>query len=199
MSSNSPTGLTMPRLAIAVSANYRQVIGLMARARSSLILFALTLLSVCNSGVAEETLERESQITAAYLYHFTKFTKWPTVSPVFGYCVYDDAHFTHLLQQTYNGKTIGDADIDVKNINSQSKLDDCQLIYFPAPGPADFLKKISKYPILSVGSQKDFIELGGIIYLFEEEQKIRFYVNNDAATNAGLKISSQLLRLSKEP
>ncbi|MGZ5052091.1 MAG: YfiR family protein [Methylobacter sp.] len=171
----------------------------MAPARRGVILITLASLSVCNIGVAEETLERESQITAAYLYHFTKFITWPAVSPVFHYCVYDDAHFTHLLQQTYDGKTIGDAGIDVKNINSQSKLDDCQLIYFPSPGSADFLRKISKYPILSVGSQKDFTELGGIIYLFEEDQKIRFYVNNDAATSAGLKISSQLLRLSKDP
>jgi len=167
--------------------------------RRSLILFALALLSVWNTSVAEEPPERESQITVAYLYDFTKFTEWPTVSAVFHYCVYDNANFTNLLQQTYSGKTIGDASIDAKNINSQSKLDDCQLIYFPEPGPADFLKKVSQYPILSVGSQKDFTELGGIIYLYEEYQKIRFYVNNATATNAGLKISSQLLRLSKEP
>ncbi|MGZ5026906.1 MAG: YfiR family protein [Methylobacter sp.] len=171
----------------------------MSMTRRGLIFLSLALLSVCNTGIAEEALERESQITAAYLYHFTKFTEWPAVSPVFHYCVYDDAGFTNLLQQTYHGKTIGDAGIDVKNINSQSKLDDCQLIYFPDPGPADFLKKVSKYPILSVGSQKDFTELGGVIYLFEEDQKIRFYVNNAAAINAGLKISSQLLKLSKEP
>ena len=167
--------------------------------RRSLTLVALALLFAWNTSVAEESPERESQITVAYLYHFTKFTEWPTVSPVFHYCVYDDANFTDLLQQTYSGKTIGDASIEVKNISSQAKLDDCQLIYFPQPGPADFLKKASKYAILSVGTQKDFTELGGIIYLFEENQKIRFYVNNAAAANAGLKISSQLQRLSKEP
>lgn len=165
-----------------------------------LILVTLALLFAWNTtSVAEEPPERASQIIAAYLYHFTKFTEWPTVSPVFHYCVYEDANFADLLQQTYSGKTIGEASIDVKNISSQAKLDDCQLIYFPQPGPADFLRKASQYAILSVGNQKDFTELGGIIYLFEENQKIRFYVNNAAAVNAGLKISSQLLRLSKEP
>ncbi|MGZ4955235.1 MAG: YfiR family protein [Methylobacter sp.] len=199
MSSNRPTVFILLCLAIDLSANFQSEIRLASVMRRSLILFALALSSVWNTSVAEEQPERESQITVAYLYHFTKFTEWPTVSAVFHYCVYDNVNFTNLLQQTYSGRTIGDASIDVKNINSQSKLEDCQLIYFPEPGPADFLKKVSQYPILSVGSQKDFTELGGVIYLFEEDQKIRFYVNNAAATNAGLKISSQLLRLSKEP
>ncbi len=199
MSSNRLTVFTLLRLAIDLSANYQPVIRCASMMRRGLILFALAFLSVWDISVAEEPPERESQITVAYLYHFTKFTEWPAVSSVFHYCVYDNANFTNLLEQTYRGKTIGDASIDVKNINSQSKLDDCHLIYFPEPGPADFIKKISTYAILSVGSQKDFTELGGIIYLFEEDQKIRFYVNNAAAINVGLKISSQLLRLSKEP
>lgn len=159
----------------------------------------LALLSASDISVAEEAPVQESQITVAYLYHFTKFTEWPTVSPIFHYCVYEDANFADLLRQTYSGKTIGQASIAVKNISSQADLDNCQLIYFSQPGPADFLKKVSRHAILSVGIQKDFTELDGIIYLFEENQKIRFYVNNVAAANAGLKISSQLLRLSKEP
>lgn len=167
--------------------------------RRRLILIAWAFLSAWNTSIADELPERGAQITVAYLYHFTKFTEWPTVTPTFHYCVYEDANFADLLRQTYKGKTIGEASIVVKNINSQSKLDDCQLIYFSQPGPADFLKKASNYAILSVGNQKDFIELGGIIYLFEENQKIRFYINNAAAANAGLKINSQLLRLSKEP
>lgn len=154
---------------------------------------------VWHSVVAEESENRESQIATAYLYHFTKFTEWPTVLSVFHYCVYDDANFTDLLRTTYKGKNIGEAAIEVKNINSQTKLEDCQLIYFPNNSPADFLRKVSEHAILSVGIQKDFIENNGVIYLFVEDQKLRFYINNNVAINAGLKISSQLLKLSKEP
>ncbi|TRW94897.1 YfiR family protein [Candidatus Methylobacter oryzae] len=181
------------RFAIDLNINYRLVM------RCRLILVVWALLFASNSSIASQPSERESQITAAYLYHFTKFTEWPAVATTFHYCVYDDVGFTDLLRQTYQSKTIGEASIEVKNISTQSKLDDCQLIYFPGPGPADFLKKASNFPILSVGIQKDFIELGGIIYLFEENQKLRFYINNAAAANSGLKINSQLLRLSKEP
>jgi hypothetical protein len=169
----------------------------------SAIKFVLTLgclaLCVLNVAAAEEPSDRELQLEAAYLFHFTQFTEWPSISPVFHYCVYEDASFTELLQKIYNGKTIGEAQIDVKSINAQTQLDDCHLVYFPKTVPSDFLEKTHKYAILSVGMQKDFSKSGGIIYLFEEDQKLRFYIDNKAATDVGLKISSQLLKLSKEP
>lgn len=165
----------------------------------SLILVMLASLCSWNIGVAEESSVRELQVKVAYLYHFTKFTEWPTASPIFHYCVYQNADFADLLRQAYNHKTIGEAHIEVQNINAQTQLDDCQLIYFPQTAPADFLVKISQRAILSVGAQEDFTKLGGIIYLFEEDEKMHFYINNAAAMEAGLKISSQLLNLSREP
>ena len=165
----------------------------------SLILVVLASLCSWNVGVAEEASVRELQIKVAYLYHFTKFTEWPVVTPVFRYCVYQNADFADLLRQAYSNKTIGEIGIDVQNINSQTKLDDCQLIYFSQAAPTGFLEKINKLAILSIGTQEDFTKLGGIIYLFEEDQKMHFHVNNAAAIEAGLKISSQLLNLSREP
>lgn len=162
------------------------------------LMLAVLALSTWNGAVAEPS-EREQQITAAYLYHFIQFTEWPQKPAVFHYCVYDNVGFADLLRETYSDKTVGDASIDVNNINDKAKLEDCHLIYFSQIAPAGFLQKISQYAILSVGSQKNFIELGGIIYLFEADQKLRFYINNSAATNTGLAISSQLLKLSREP
>lgn len=161
------------------------------------LIFGVLVLFTWNTGAAEPS-EREQQITAAYLYHFIQFTEWPEKPVVFRYCVYENADFADLLRKTYSDKTIGDASIEVSNINEQ-KLDDCHLIYFSQPVSTGFLQKISKYAILSVGSQKNFTASGGIIYLFEQDQKLRFYINNTAATTTGLKISSQLLKLSREP
>jgi hypothetical protein len=86
----------------------------------------------------------------------------------------------------------------VQNITDKSNIDNCQLIYFPNKISSDLLTQMRKKPILSVGAQKNVLEQG-IIYLFEDEQKIRFFINNAAALVSGLKISSQLLSLSKEP
>ncbi len=148
---------------------------------------------------ADESFEREVKIKIAYLFHFNQFTEWTTKLPVFNYCVYENAHFSELLKQAYQGKKHGDMEIEIRNISAQSNVDNCQLIYFPNDISTDLLAKIRKKPILSVGTQKGFIEQGGIIYLFEENQKIRFFINNTGALAAGLKINSQLLALSKDP
>ena len=149
--------------------------------------------------IADESSEREVKIKIAYLFHFNQFTEWAIKLPVFNYCVYEDTHFTELLKQAYVGKKHGDTDIEVQNITAQSNVDNCQLLYFPNNISTDLLARIRKKPILSVGTQKNFVEQGGIIYLFEEDQKIRFFVNNTIASASVLKINSQLLALSKEP
>jgi hypothetical protein len=147
---------------------------------------------------ADEATERENKIKIAYLFHFSQFTEWAVTLPIFNYCVYDDAHFGLLLKQAYVGKILRNSKVEVINVTEKSNVDECQLLYFPDTVSTDVLARIRQKPILSIGSQKSFLEQG-IIYLFEDDQKIHFYINNAAALASGLKISSQLLLLSKEP
>jgi hypothetical protein len=147
---------------------------------------------------ADAETERENKIKVAYLFHFAQFTEWAEKSPGFTYCVYDDANFSQLLKESYAEKTLNGGEIRVNLINSDSSLNGCQLIYFPNNAPPNVLMKIARKPILTIGTQKNFIAQNGIIYMYEKDQKIRFYINNANAQEAGLKISSQLLALSKD-
>lgn len=147
---------------------------------------------------SDNSSDRENKIKIAYLFHFSQFTEWAMKLPIFNYCVYEDSHFAQLLKQAYAGKTLGSSQVDVQNVTDKSNLDECQLVYFPNQVSNELLTRIHNKPILSVGQQKNMIEQG-IVYLFEDDQKIRFYINNNSAIAAGLKISSQLLSLSKEP
>jgi hypothetical protein len=162
-----------------------------------LILFAC-ILFFGKPAFADEETERENKIKIAYLFHFSQFTEWTTKPSTFNFCIYDDISFSSLLKQAYVGKKLGDIPVNVQNITEKSNVDNCQLIYFPNLVSTELLSHLNKKPILSIGSQKNFVEQG-IIYLFEEEQKVRFFINNSVAIASGLKISSQLLSLSKEP
>jgi hypothetical protein len=158
---------------------------------------------VCNAfsyvyAFADTEVERTEKIKIAYLFHFSQFTEWAIKPPVFTYCVYENSHFSALLKQAYDGKTLGTSQIDVQDVNATSTFDSCQLLYFPGNVPADLLASIRKKPILTVGEQKNILDQG-IIYLFEDNQKIRFFINNTQALSVSLKINSQLLSLSKEP
>ncbi|MGB4498623.1 MAG: YfiR family protein [Methylococcaceae bacterium] len=148
---------------------------------------------------ADEENERENKIKIAYLFHFAQFTEWSLKSTNFTYCVYEDGDFSKLLKAAYSDKTLRGDEVNVRLINAESALTaNCQLIYFPSDAPQNLLTKMIKKPILTVGNQKNFIAQNGIIYMYEKDQKIRFYINNAIALEAGLKISSQLLALSKD-
>ena len=51
--------------------------------------------------------------------------------------------------------------------------------------------------VLSVGEMKNFVENGGMINFVTVKKKIYMEINIDTAQNAGLKISSMLLGVSK--
>ena len=57
----------------------------------------------------------------------------------------------------------------------------------------EFIKGMS---ILSVGDSSDFVNNGGIIRLFIENNKVKFDINQFAANDNGLKINSRLLELA---
>ena len=61
----------------------------------------------------------------------------------------------------------------------------------------DIIEIVRNSSVLTVADTDGFIEAGGIINLFTEENKIRFDINQVTAENTGLKIRSQLLRLAK--
>jgi hypothetical protein len=48
-----------------------------------------------------------------------------------------------------------------------------------------------------VGESENFVQQGGMIGFFLEDNKVRFEINLDAAERARLKISARLLALAK--
>jgi hypothetical protein len=53
--------------------------------------------------------------------------------------------------------------------------------------------------VLTVGETDHFTESGGMINFFVEGTKMRFQINKDAASSAGLKISAKLMSLASRP
>ena len=51
--------------------------------------------------------------------------------------------------------------------------------------------------VLTVGETNAFVEEGGIINFFLKDEQVQFGINNKAAREAGLYLSSRLLSLAK--
>ncbi len=77
---------------------------------------------------------------------------------------------------------------------------DCDVLFIGNVNPrimAAILNKVKGKPILTIGRSPEFLKMGGMINLVQTGPRFKLQVNVCAAREAGLTISSKLLKLSE--
>jgi hypothetical protein len=163
------------------------------------VLFAC-LLALC--GVAFSDRPSEYQVKAAYLYNFGKFVTWPpdaSVASEFDVCVLGADPFGTLLDTTVSDSTINGKRVIAKRIVRALDAAGCRVVFVAASQSqrlASDLSVLSKLHVLTVSDSPHFLERGGIIQFVFEGDRVRFAVNLTAAQQAGLTLSSELLKVA---
>ena len=147
----------------------------------------------------------EYQVKAAYLYNFAKFVTFPAQSfaadnTEFVIGVLGDDPFGQTLDQTVQGKLIGDRKIVIRRSNSIDDLKHCQIVFVCASRKKDVATVLTRFKgetVLTVGESDGFAGHGGVINFYVDDNKVRFEINPKAADRASLQISAQLLRLGR--
>jgi len=163
------------------------------------------MLTIAFSARADDDSRREYKVKAAYIYNFAQFVEWPDsafASPdaPFVVVVVGKNPFEDLLELAVGGKTIGNRRAVVQHIDSIDQLGACQILFIPATDDeslAEIVRRVRTRPVLTIGENDDLCILGGCFRLFTEEGRLRFEINREVAENAGLKISSKLLKLAR--
>lgn len=151
--------------------------------------------------------QRELTIKAAYLFRLSLFVEWPpssldsTGSEPMRFCIAGDQGTTESLETLLAGKAINQHKIEVAEVQPRDDLSACHLLYLPEyiRSPQPFLQAAASYPILTVGETEAFYRQGGMIFLYNKDNRIRFAINEQAAKEAGLELRAQLLHLSQQP
>lgn len=90
----------------------------------------------------------------------------------------------------------------MKRVELGDNLNTCQLLFIPREEKPvrirDWLKNVNNLPILVVGNLDDFLELGGMIVLLEDNNRLQFEVNLVPVVKAGLKLNAQLLKIAHQ-
>jgi hypothetical protein len=146
----------------------------------------------------------EYQLKAAFLYNFAKFVEWPPrafaedSSPVV-IGIIGDNPFGENLERTVRNKFIGGHPLLVKTSVPPEEWKRCHILFVSNSENRrlrEILESLHGSAVLTVGETSRFIDNGGVINFVIEGQKIRFEINRNAASEAGLKISSKLLSLA---
>jgi hypothetical protein len=169
------------------------------------ILSALVALVGDRPVLGQSNPSSEYEVKAAFLFHFAQFVEWPPdtfkeAGTPLVYCTIGEDPFHGSLEAALNGKTIGARSLHVRHLKQPSELQGCQVVFLGEKEKRLFptvLELLKSSPVLIVGESEHFVQDGGTIGFFLEENKIRFEINLDAAEKAKLKISSRLLALAK--
>ena len=144
----------------------------------------------------------EGDIKAAFLFNFTKFVDWPAAAPAgpFQICTLADGGFDALLTRTLSGESTGGRPIQRATPDSPDIARTCHILFISrrADGNAErWIAAVRGQPVLVVGESKTAEDAGAHITFVVEDNRVKFDVNDEAASRAGLTISSKLLRVAR--
>lgn len=146
----------------------------------------------------------EYQLKAAFLYNLLQFIEWPEQSfkdagsPLV-ICVYDDKAAGAAFDSYRNEKIRGRQLIFKRYDEMQTGLE-CHILFINTQDKkalSDIVAKTASRSILTVGEADGCARLGCIINFFTADNKLRFEINPEAAKKAGLKLSSEILKVAK--
>jgi len=165
---------------------------------------AACLLLFCpQSGGAEMSQLNEHEVKAAYLYNFAKYVDWPTTSlpresTSLTMCIAGKSPLNDVIE-TLAGKTVKNRRLAIRQLSKTEDPGDCNILFINTAAKTSLSHVLTSSPpraILTISDSKGFAAAGGMIELVPVRDKIRFEINNRTAQNAGLRISSHLLRLA---
>jgi hypothetical protein len=168
---------------------------------------------------ADSTSSREYQVKAAFLYNFIMFVDWPQgkitdsneplVISIIGKDPFEGA-FEPIKDKLVNGREVvikrfeGLEELKKSETKLNQAVEDIRKghLLFICRSEEKVVRQIVNLVkdsnVLTVGDMPKFLETGGgIINFVMEEEKVRFEINAVTASQAGLQIRSQLLRLAK--
>jgi hypothetical protein len=147
----------------------------------------------------------EYEVKAGFLYHVGWFVEWPAATAqgrasTFIIGVLGTNPFGGVLDDVMRGKTIHERPVMIKYYQRVEEAVSSHVLFISASEntrvPA-ILAVLERIPVLTVSDLEGFTERGGMVVLRLVDRKVHFDINMDATERAGLKLSSQLLRLAK--
>lgn len=172
-----------------------------ARRRFLTALLALIWLS----GASGAPQPAEYQVKAVFLFNFTQFVSWPRESlpdpqAPFVIGVLGRDPFGRALEDAIRGEQVAGRPLVIERYRTRADLKPCQILFIDRSASAEIegvLRELEHTGTLTVTDFDVGADPDVVIRFFTENQRIRLRINMDSARDAGLTISSKLLRPSQ--
>lgn len=147
----------------------------------------------------------EYQVKAGCVASFASFVEFPSgafanADQPIGVCVLGANPFGNSLHAFARGRMVAGRTLLVRNITDVRQTDGCHIVFISSSEHLrlkSILTTLRRLGVLTVGDTSDFLAEGGIVNLRVETGKVRLEINEEAARDVHLRVSSRLLKLAK--
>ncbi len=163
---------------------------------------ALTLICTFTAD-AQPAPRSEYEIKAAYLFTFGKFVDWPPRpardESAITICVLGADPFGPVLDSTLAGATIRGRKVSLRRLTGPDNAAGCHIVFVSASEErrvSTIVPALNQSGALTVSDMPQFASHGGMIQFVSAASRVRFEINLLSAREAGLTMSSELLRVA---
>jgi hypothetical protein len=163
---------------------------------------AVSALGLCAAGAGGAPAEY--QVKGAFLYNFAKFVDWPAPAldgrDRFVICVLGSGEEEREFSAVVGGRNVRGRPVVVQALGTADEASACHILFVSGSRdlPAeDVARAVAGHHVLTVGESDRFARDGGMVNFVSLERKLRFEINKRRAEDAGLVISSHLLKLAQ--
>lgn len=170
--------------------------------------FRLTVLLAAALAVLAASAEADNhaleyQVKASYLYKFGEFVNWPpstfqSPQSAVNLCVAGKDPFGDVLDLVVAGQQIAGRPISLRRLAIVEQNPECHILYIAGSeqqSVAEALGKVRGENVLTVTESGEG-EPRGIVNFITQDSHVRFDIDESAAEQSGLTISSKLLQLA---
>jgi hypothetical protein len=150
---------------------------------------------------AASTNSLEYAVKATFLYKFAGFVNWPPAafessSSPFVLCVLGDDPVAATIDMAAAGQQVSERTIAVRHLQTVDRDTRCHILYIAANiPPADAEDAVRGLPVLTVTDTRRTGK--SIVSFVVDNNRVRFDIDEAAAAENGLAISSKLLSLAR--
>jgi len=166
-------------------------------------LLTALLLPLWGSWAHSGEIALEFKVKTAFVHNFIPYINWPEGTFKNGnepvrIGVLGDGPLVRAIP-TLEEKNVSGRRIEVRVLDSLSDLNQLHILVVCESEKHRYREILDALPesgVLTIGNTASFVDLGGVIGFYLQEDKVRFKINLESARVQNLKISSKLLRLA---
>ncbi|MES2395131.1 MAG: YfiR family protein [Bacteroidota bacterium] len=169
--------------------------------KKNAFVFTLSLLLMSNAPIRfhQDINSQQYVFKAAFLFRFIEYIEWKknSKSATFNFAVLGHSPITEQMLIIAAEEKINKKKIKVAEYETIDEPDSYNILFVSKNSPVPIEDVVSKFagkPVLIVAEKEGYASKGAHINFFISDNKLKFEINQKAASKAGIKISSQLLR-----